>query len=297
FAFQGDSVFFINTESSVLYDLPFSKSFRMFGINNNNTNPIKISSNQASYFSGIIGERIYYSGATYAGYFLAPIISSNKTYCYNLRTQQTEYIGSNYYIALNNRLYYCDNSEIMQSDLDGKNSKVIAADKYNVEIYYDSGYLYYLTDEGRTSENVTKGSWYRIDLDGKNKTFMFNDPGYYSGFICNNIYYHTKNDRGYGINPMYEYNLSTKQDKMIYTPLKDDYVDNLNVSGDWMYYTNNKNDYLYKMKLDGTENELLYKDSKVREIYITKNYIFFYDTNNNLYRINPDGTNLNKINP
>ncbi|MDP4120685.1 MAG: DUF5050 domain-containing protein [Bacillota bacterium] len=301
-ACQGDTVFFVNQNTSWIYFMPFSKSNRIFGMKITNLDAEKILGAQVSGRMSVVGEHIYYD--LLHEYKFASFNPSGQLYCYNLRTQKTEFIGpiSDEYFIENNCIYYLDNSgKIMTADLDGKNAKQFAKDQNISNFYYDSGYFYYFDTEKRSKDNVAIGAWYRVDINGNNKEFVLKDPGhdYYKEFFCNNVFYHSKGSiEEYGSsNPMYEYNLSTKTDKMIYTPLKNDYVKNMNISGGWMYYTD-KNDWLYKMKLDGSCNKLLYK-AQVGSIYIANNKIYFYEANEypNLYRINQDGTNLEKIKP
>ncbi|NFD31519.1 DUF5050 domain-containing protein [Clostridium botulinum] len=66
---------------------------------------------------------------------------------------------------------------------------------------------------------------------------------------------------------------------------------------DYIYYSNNEDDYnLYKMKIDGSNNQMLTEDRAVNLVYYN-DYIYFsnYSDGGTLYKVKNDGTELEQI--
>lgn len=66
---------------------------------------------------------------------------------------------------------------------------------------------------------------------------------------------------------------------------------------DYIYYSNNEDDYnLYKMKIDGSNNQMLTEDRAVNLVYYN-DYIYFsnYSDGGTLYKVKNDGTKLEQI--
>lgn len=92
--------------------------------------------------------------------------------------------------------------------------------------------------------------------------------------------------------------------------LNDNRSSNLSVINGWIYYLNHGLDYrgedgtilfkdrgLYRMRIDGTEKQLITKDFATY-VNVVDNYIYYsnYSDNDRLYRVSIDGTEIEKLN-
>ncbi|MGN0342901.1 MAG: DUF5050 domain-containing protein [Roseburia sp.] len=138
------------------------------------------------------------------------------------------------------------------------------------KIAYQDGYYYY---------NNGKGI-YKIKEDGTEREQITLDDGESINVLGEWIYYRTKESickiRTDGSEP---FSFETKGK-------------NINVVNDWIYYTD---DGLYKMKIDGTETELLTKGT-IEQLTIQDEWIFFWDyKESGIYKIKTDGTEKSLI--
>ncbi|WP_422487254.1 DUF5050 domain-containing protein [Gudongella sp. DL1XJH-153] len=72
-------------------------------------------------------------------------------------------------------------------------------------------------------------------------------------------------------------------------------VSRLNVSGDWVFYSSGEP--YSRMKLDGTENQTIYKLGYVMEPHLMGEWIYFinFEDNHNIYRMDVNGQNLERF--
>lgn len=71
--------------------------------------------------------------------------------------------------------------------------------------------------------------------------------------------------------------------------------ENLNLVGDWLYYTSEES--LYRIKTDGTDNQVLYDLGYIRDVHVTGEGIYFinFEDDFNVYRMDLNGQNVNRI--
>lgn len=72
-------------------------------------------------------------------------------------------------------------------------------------------------------------------------------------------------------------------------------VSRLNLAGDWIYYTSGKN--LNRMRIDGTDNEVIYKLGYLLDINMKDSWLYFinHSDNYNIYRMDINGRNLERF--
>lgn len=72
-------------------------------------------------------------------------------------------------------------------------------------------------------------------------------------------------------------------------------VSRLNVAGDWVFYSSGES--YNRMRLDGTEEQTIYSQGYVMEPHIIGEWIYFvnFHDNNNVYRMNLNGQNLERF--
>lgn len=194
-------------------------------------------------------------------------------------------------IIYNNHMYYRlsednDWGKLYKADLNGKNKKILAYDVVNFVI--ENNYIYYLSNDD--------GLIYRIDINGNEKIVLTDKKANSIGGVLNGIVYFLDNDK-YNI---YSVDAKNKECKLLLSQN----CRSLNVNDRYIYYLNvikSKNlqyDYkIYRVRTDGSQNELIVNKNNCSHINITKNYLIFYDEDLNFkcYYLDKNGNYLKEL--
>lgn len=72
-------------------------------------------------------------------------------------------------------------------------------------------------------------------------------------------------------------------------------ISRLNIVGDWIFYASGEN--LNRIRIDGTDNEIIYKSGYLLDIHIKGKWIYFINLsdNFNVYRMDINGRNLERF--
>ncbi|MEG6521279.1 DUF5050 domain-containing protein [Desulfotomaculum sp. 1211_IL3151] len=72
-------------------------------------------------------------------------------------------------------------------------------------------------------------------------------------------------------------------------------ISRLNIAGDWIFYSSGKT--LNRIKIDGTDNQTIYKLSYLSDIHMKENWIYFINPFDvfNVYRMDINGRNLERF--
>ncbi len=162
----------------------------------------------------------------------------------------------------------------------------------NLLIYDD--YAYFISDH-KTPDVY---GIYRVELDEKEPTCLFNGNTGEHGFGCFNIYkdiiYFTNADDNFCI---YKMNLDGTE----LTKLNNQCSNSIVIEDDWIYYTSEENGTslsggVYKIKIDGTENTLV-SDIEAYGVNVYKGFIYYvnYEDDQTIYRMKTDGTENTKL--
>lgn len=194
-------------------------------------------------------------------------------------------------IVYNNNMYYRlsednDWGKLYKADLNGKHKTIIAYDVVNFVI--ENNYIYYLSNND--------GLIYRIDINGNGKIVLTDKKAYSIGGVLNGTVYFLDDDT----NNIYSVDEKNKKCKLV---LSQD-CRSLNVNDGYIYYINAiksknfQNEYkVYRVKTDGSQNELVVNKNKCSHINITKNYLIFYDENADFkcYYLDKNENTLNEL--
>ncbi|NFV13853.1 DUF5050 domain-containing protein [Clostridium sporogenes] len=138
-------------------------------------------------------------------------------------------------------------------------------------------------------------AWNIVRINGKNYQVdaTWNDPVPDSGYLRYNYFNMTDED-------MAKDHKWVKSDFPVCNDNSFKYLHRANYvvkDLDYIYYSNEEDDYnLYRMKIDGSNNEMLTEDRAVNLVYYN-DYIYFsnYSDNGTLYKVKNDGTGLEQI--
>ena len=133
------------------------------------------------------------------------------------------------------------NSWLYKSDLEGKNLKIV-----NKEASY---YVYILEDWVYYVNGSDGMKLYRMKLDGSNKTKLNDDKTGAINFKDGWIYYNNKSDG----KKLYKIRLDGSEK----TKISDINCPKISIAGDWIYYPTDNYGTTYRVKIDGTGNELV----------------------------------------
>lgn len=133
------------------------------------------------------------------------------------------------------------NSWLYKCDLEGKNLKIVNKEASH-GIYILEDWLYYVNG----SDNF---KLYRMRLDGSNKAKLSDDNTGTINFKDGWIYYNNKSDDG----KIYKIRL----DGSGKTKVSDINCQKISIAGDWIYYPTDNYGTTYRVKIDGTGNELV----------------------------------------
>lgn len=72
-------------------------------------------------------------------------------------------------------------------------------------------------------------------------------------------------------------------------------ISRINLAGDWIFYTSGKD--LNRIRIDGTENQTIYKSGYALDVHLKDNYLYFINLadHHNVYRIDINGRNLERL--
>ena len=146
------------------------------------------------------------------------------------------------FIISDNWIYYIDNNrKLFRIGLDGKEK---------IKLSDDSISEFLLTTDKVVYVNERENNYiFTIDLDGERKKKL-SDVSCYGMVLYNNyIVYINMDDK----NKLYKTNLDRKENVKIC----DDVISSINIIDDWIYYINAGDNKLYRIKIDGTRNEIM----------------------------------------
>ncbi|NLB42858.1 MAG: DUF5050 domain-containing protein [Clostridiales bacterium] len=153
---------------------------------------------------------------------------------------------------------------------------------YNItSVYEDEDWIYYMSLDSIINRVSTD---YKVNIPIVSNVQSF--VGIHDGWI----YY----INGYNLDYEYTYDLfRVKVDGTDVEKVNDNYYSNgAKIVGDWFYGADF--DKIHKMKLDGTEEVVLY-DGQSQYTIFTDEWIYFQPNNNYLYRVNFDGSKLEQV--
>lgn len=133
------------------------------------------------------------------------------------------------------------NSWLYKSDLEGKHLKIVNKEA-SYFIYILEDWLYYVNG----SDDF---KLYRMKLDGSNKTKLNDDKTGTINFKDGWIYYNNRSDEG----KIYKIRL----DGSGKTKVSDINYQKISIAGDWIYYPVDNYGTTYRVRIDGTANELV----------------------------------------
>ncbi|NMA49227.1 MAG: DUF5050 domain-containing protein, partial [Tissierellia bacterium] len=72
-------------------------------------------------------------------------------------------------------------------------------------------------------------------------------------------------------------------------------ISRINLAGDWIFYTSGKD--LNRIRIDGTNNQTIYKSGYALDIHYKDNYLYFINLadSHNVYKIDINGRNLERV--
>jgi len=133
----------------------------------------------------------------------------------------------------------------------------------------------------------------KVKTNGKGMEQITDDIGYYLNVIDDWIYYIIINDNDDDDIEDYIYKIRTDGTGR---EMLGHNGNDLNVVDDWIYYADTKNHNLYKMRTDGSENTLLYKD-ECGFLNVVDGWIYYCNAadGNTIYRVQIDGTRREQL--
>jgi hypothetical protein len=133
------------------------------------------------------------------------------------------------------------NSWLYKSDLEGKHLKIVNKDA-SYWVYIIEDWIYYV--------NGSDGfKLYKMKLDGSSKMKINDDRTGTINFKDGWIYYNNKNDD----NKIYKIRFDGSDKKKV----SDMNYQEISIAGDWIYYPIDRYGTVYRMRIDGTGNELV----------------------------------------
>lgn len=218
-----------------------------------------------------------------------------------------EYLRTIMNMVVNNNKVYFEDSGIYKIDINGENKTMITkTDAFDFSVV--DGYIYYY--------DFTDKKIYKMRDDGTEKTkfieFEKLDGSDSLEFTINDGWLYYTNPVRFNDGEKDEAFYKIRLDGTEKTKLTDKNVFGFIVDKDWIYYyvsnsmvydsttdsySSNDNDYtaIYKMKTDGSENQLLLEEYDLRGVVGEWIYIGVADSSV-LAKIRTDGTELQKVN-
>ncbi len=174
-------------------------------------------------------------------------------------------------------IYILRPNQLLKMKIDGtskteiKNNEVGPYDEEHLQIYGDFIYFY-----------STSGSIYKMKKDGSNVQVVLSNTVSNMIVLDNNIYYCSYPD-----GRIKRKNIITGQE-VTYNTINVNYI--MNVTGNYIYYLGEDNN-IYKINLDGTSNAKI-STEKVKEFYIFESWIYYKNSNDNnwMYKMKLDGS-------
>lgn len=240
------------------------------------------------------GDWIYYSGLYGKELCKANIDGSVKIKLCDHSAREINIIGDwVYYIHTTN-----NGPRVYKIKTDGTDSTELTHEQSD-SLRTAGGWIYYLetttiasqdkTPQDEYEEPEQEYAFYKMKLDGTDKTRISSDQCIYVNIAEDWIYYSDFSDNS----KLYK----MKTDGSNRTKLSDDRALQVVVEGDWIYYVNSSaNSNIYKMKTDGTGKTRIVS-SNVSYMNVSGDWIYYNNTNDNwsLYKVKTDGTNNMKL--
>jgi len=233
-----DTAYFINVVGDWLYYSNFSEGEAIFRIKNDGSEREALNT-EASRNVTVIGDWIYY------------INSDDDRTIYRMKTDGSERERlnndtSSFINVVGDWIYYSnvdDNNSIFRISTDGsQRERVNSFNSTYLNVVDD--WIYY-----RYWDGVGPGPIYRVRIDGSGKEKINDDNSMYINVVGDWIYYR---DNWQGVVCRIKTDGTERQE------LNDVASSAINVVGDWIYYTFHEDGRdLYRMRTDGTENQLI----------------------------------------
>jgi len=256
-------------DSNYIYYNNFSGDKKLYEMNKDGSNKVKLSDDEP-YYINVYDGYIYYSN----------YIDENKIYRIKTdgkgRTKLSDDKISSYINVVDGYIYYADKNDFMyKMKLDGS-GKVKLTEDCVQDINVSNGWIYYMNG----SDN---GNMYKMDINGSNETELTNET-VDDVIVDGNSIYYTKWDS----DGIFKMNLNGRDETKIY-----DKGGAINVSGKYIYFSFNC--AIYRIDLNGENVIKLVECKPIDYINVLDNSVYFVDLINkdkgNLYKINIDGTN------
>ena len=149
------------------------------------------------------------------------------------------------------------------------------------KIYVDKKYIYYATNEN--NNGIAK-----LNLDGSNEKVIISGEIQDFEVIGEKIYYSNK------LGDLYVATTNGIEAERI-TP-ENGYIKEFQVKDDWIYYYNEEEKNLCKLKVDGTDNQVVSQAVNSNIFNVSKDGIYFFDEENKkIASVNFKGQNYKEI--
>lgn len=264
-----DNGLFAEDNSYIYYDT-FSTDDKLYKMNKDGSNKVKLADDSPSYIN-VYNGYIYYSNGN-DGYKIYRIKTDGTG-----RTKLSDDKISSYINVVDGFIYYADKNGFMyKMKLDGSGKIKLTGDCVQ-DINVSNGWIYYMND----SDN---GNMYKIDINGSNETELTKETVDDVIVDGNSIYYTKWNSNG-----VFKMDLSGRSETKIC-----DKGGAINVNGKHIYFSPS-NGGIYRMDLDGENVIKLAECNPMDYINVIDDSVYFVDLINkdkaNLYKMNIDGTN------
>lgn len=149
------------------------------------------------------------------------------------------------------------------------------------KIYLDEDSIYYVT-------NDNNGGIAKLNLDGSDERVIINNEIKDFEVIEGKIYYSSKTG------DLYESTTNGTEIKRLTTG--DVSIKEFQVKDEWIYYYNEDNNCLYKLKIDGTNNQIFSQYVNSNIYNAAKDRVYFFDEQNKkIASVNYNGENYKEI--
>lgn len=251
-----------------------SDNKKLYVMNEDGTGKEAFGNIQGAMELNVIGEYLYYqAGGIYRAWIkdgsVETLVADN---CRNMVATR-EYI---YYIKADG-----DISKIHRINPDGS-GEVVLNDNIAGNLNVNDGHIYYIngSDSGRIYRMALDGSDDQVFCEMKNVQELLVDYTY--------VYLVSSSSDG---NHVYRIPKSGGEAEKII----DDSCSNINMNGGYLYYYNLSDDTLCYCAGDGSNEKVLYS-GQLNAVNVTKNWVYFFNTEDfYYYRITKDGNNIEVV--
>lgn len=206
-----------------------------------------------------------------------------------------------YYMCPNEKASGIGIRRLRKDNLSGK-PEVLIEDVWEITgLNYLDGYIYFVTfatPEASVNEDDIDNKIHKMKVDGTEHSIIndneFNNKNYEIYAIDDKIYYIGVDESIYYMNLDGSNKTRLNDNKSGYVGITKDYiffnkVESINEENGEVDFTT------YMMNIDGTNEHPIIEDSKVYNINVVNDYIYYVDENRHLFRINTDGTDIKMI--